>query len=199
MECQRIEVLFLLALLQYKLLLVLPRNMLPAEVKKRENIAEYIIHMYQTEDLILSYDFNLDEIFEFVIRHMSKDETELKQLLLWYADIIDRMKQEQVVETKERLRETQSYVGQLTDLHFMLYKKDDAYKAIFDQASEDIRNQLVLSEGKLSNPVQICINGVYGMLLIKLNGKKISPEQQSMIEHFGEVLSYLSKAYRKSN
>lgn len=169
--------------------------MIPAEIKKRENIAEYIIHMYQTEDLILSYNFNLDEIFEFVIKHMSKDENELKQLLLWYAEIIEKMKSEQVVETKQRLKQTQVYVDQLTALHNSLIKNDPAYRAIVEPAEADIASQIKLSNHTIKNRVQILLNAVYGMLLIKLSGKKVSSDQQQMIQQFGNILAYLSKKY----
>ena len=33
-----------------------------AENKKKQNISEYIIYMYQMEDLVRSYHFNLEEI-----------------------------------------------------------------------------------------------------------------------------------------
>ena len=101
-------------------------SMLPAALKKKESIAEYIIYMYQTEDLILSYKLNLDDIFEYVLKHMSSDEQVLKEQLLWYADLIEQMRKEDIVNSKKRLGSTQEYVDQLTRLHENLSATDQS-------------------------------------------------------------------------
>ena len=171
--------------------------MIPAEVKKKENIAEYIIHMYQTEDLVLTYNFNLNEIHEYVIKHMSSDATVLKELLLWYADIIDQMQTEKIIDSKRRLTSTQSYVSQLTNFHNTLLETDDNYTITYNKAKNDIDQNIKLSENTITNPIQICLNGIYGMLLLKLNGKKVTPDQQETLSVFGAVLAYISKEYKK--
>jgi hypothetical protein len=170
-----------------------------AEVKKKENIAEYIIYMYQTEDLILNFNFNLDDILEYVIQHMSRDPQVLKEQLLWYADIIEQMRHENIADNKQRLRSTQVFVDQLTILHEKYLLTERLYQERYAKAKKDIEYNIALSENKITNPVQICLNGIYGMLLLKLNGKKVSDDQQSMLENFGSVLEYLSEEYKKED
>ena len=172
---------------------------IPAEVKKKESIAEYIIYMYQTEDLILSYEFNLDDLLEYVIKHMSSDEEVIKEQLLWYADIIDQMNNEGVTTSRKRLHSTQAYVDQLTHLHEKNLVASDVYQALYTKAASDIEHHITLSENVIVNPVQICLNAVYGMLLLKLNGKKVTEEQQSTLVNFGSVLEFLSEAYKKES
>jgi hypothetical protein len=171
--------------------------MIPAEVKKKENIAEYIIHMYQTEDLIHSYAFNLNDIFEYVIKHMSKDEAVLKEILLWYAGIIEQMQLEKITDNSKRLNSTQNYVEALTTLHDKSLETDTHYYEIYKKAKKDIAANIALSNNRITNPVQICLNGLYGMLLLNLNGKKITAEQKNSLSHFGAVLEYLNKVYIK--
>lgn len=170
---------------------------LPSAAKKKESIAEYIIYMYQTEDLILSYDLNLDDILEYVIKHMSSDEQVLKEQLLWYADLIEQMRNENIINSKRRLNSTQVYVDRLTGLHEILLANDKVYQNNYAKTEKDIERHIALSENKIVNPVQICLNGIYGMLLLKLNGKKVSDEQQSMLANFGSLLADLSEAYKK--
>ena len=172
-------------------------SMLPAALKKKESIAEYIIYMYQTEDLILSYKLNLDDIFEYVLKHMSSDEQVLKEQLLWYADLIEQMRKEDIVNSKKRMSSTQEYVDRLTRLHENLSATDQSYQNNYTKAEEDIEHHIALSENTIVNPVQICLNGIYGMLLLRMNGKKVSEEQQSTLANFGSVLEYLSEAYKK--
>ena len=172
-------------------------HMIPANIKKKESIAEYIIFMYQAEDLIKAYDYNLDDILEYVIKHMSSDKEVIKEQLLWYADIIEQMKNEDIAKSKIRLRSTQVYVDRLTRLHDQLLVTDELYQGNYAKADKDIRHHINLSENTIVNPVQICLNGLYGLLLIKLNGKKVSDEQQTTLTNFGSVLEYLSEAYKK--
>ena len=172
-------------------------SMLPAALKKKESIAEYIIYMYQTEDLILSYKLNLDDIFEYVLKHMSSDEQVLKEQLLWYADLIEQMRKEDIVNSKKRMSSTQEYVDRLTRLHENLSATDQSYQNNYTKAEEDIEHHIALSENTIVNPVQICLNGIYGMLLLRMNGKKVSEEQQATLANFGSVLEYLSEAYKK--
>ena len=47
-----------------------------AENKKSQNIAEYIIYLYQQEDLIRSFQGNLEEIRQYVVSHFPVEEKE---------------------------------------------------------------------------------------------------------------------------
>ena len=174
-------------------------SVIPAETKRQENIAEYIIHMYQTEDLILSYEFDLNHIDQYVIRHMSQDEEVRKQILLWYASVIDKMKSEGISDGSVRLSSTQAYVDKLTEIHHTLIKSDSEYQNIFGVAQSDIETHITLSGNTITNPVQICINGLYGMLLLKLNGKKINENDEKKLKKFGAILAFLSEVYKKDN
>lgn len=170
---------------------------IPADVKKEENIAEYIIHMYQTEDLILTYSFNLNGINEYVIKHMSEEEQVRKKILLWYADVIQRMQEEGISDSSKRLSATQAYVDELTRIHNNLLNTDNAYSSLYSEAEKDIKQHISLSGNTITNPIQICINGLYGMLLLKLNGKKITGQDEVKLKKFGAVLGYLSIQYKK--
>lgn len=172
-------------------------SVIPAETKRKENIAEYVIHMYQTEDLILSYDFNLDAIDQYVIRHMSQEDQVRKQLLLWYAGIIDQMQSEGIVDGSKRLNSTQVYVDKLTEIHYSLMELDTDYRRKFTDAVTDINQHIAMSHNTIRNPIQICINGLYGMLILKLSGKKIAESDEVKLKKFGAVLAYLSYVFKK--
>jgi hypothetical protein len=172
--------------------------MIPVEVKKRENIAEYIIHMYQTEDLISSFAFNLNDIQQYVLQHMSKDEDEIKALLLWYADIIDQMQREKLPARGRRLAATQAYVAKLSNLHNGLLQDSEEYRSLHATIESDINEQMKLSQGQVNDPIQVCLNAVYGRLVINLNGKKLPAEHEKMVEKFGQLLAFLTHKYHAS-
>jgi hypothetical protein len=172
-------------------------SVIPAEIKKKENIAEYIIHMYQTEDLILNYKFDLDDILQYVIQHMSNDEIAIKKLLLWYADIIDHMQRENISDSTKRLSSTQKIVDNLLVLHNELLITDKEYLQTFEKARPDIQRNSEYSKNSITNPIQICLNGIYGMLLLKLNGKKIPADDEGSLTNFGAVLGHLSITFKE--
>ena len=73
--------------------------MFTASEKKRENIAEYLLYMWQIEDLIRANELNLEKIDENIINKYSNlDEGQKKQLHEWYESLIDMMRREGVAE-----------------------------------------------------------------------------------------------------
>lgn len=169
-----------------------------AENKKRTNISEYIIHMYQTEDLIRAFDFDMDNIRQYVIKHIPVDEAEKEELAGWYQGIMKKMEQEGVNE-KGHLQETQKHVDELTDLAEKLKVEDDRFKAIYDSAKPHIDEGLEFAKGEINGEIQICLNGIYGLLLARMNGREVPEELMTGINSFGEVLSYLSYKYKERN
>jgi hypothetical protein len=169
--------------------------MLIAEKKKLKNISEYIIYMYQTEDLIRVYDFDIDLIEKYVIHHFPISEEEKQQNKDWYYQIIQKMKSEGV-ERKGHLSEVQKIVDELILLSDTLLIEDSDYHKIYKNANNYIKENLELSEGKIENEIQICLNGIYGLLLLRMKGKEVDESLMEPLNAFGDLLSYLSYQYK---
>lgn len=168
-----------------------------AENKKKQNISEYIIYMYQMEDLIRSYQFNLNDIRQYVISHYPISEEEKTDVTLWFDDLIDRMTAENIQE-KGHLKEVQEEADALAKTHWDLLKTDREYFDIYQKAKPHVIDFVIAAEGQdLGHEVQICLNGIYGLLLCRLTGKKVPDELQRSAEAFGSVLGYLSVVYRE--
>lgn len=167
-----------------------------AENKKKNNISEYIIFMYQTEDLIRVYNFDMDQIKEYVINHFPVDDEEKESLVNWYKDIRDEMLNENIKE-KGHLSKVNKIANELGELSLQLLKSDQAYRQIYDRAKIDINKHMALSNGTITDPIQICLNAIYGLLLLRVNGKQVDESLKEGINAFGEVLSYLSYKYKQ--
>jgi uncharacterized protein DUF4924 len=170
--------------------------MVKAEQKKNENISEYIIHMFKTEDLIRTFEFDLNRISKQIISNIRISNDERKELILWYASIIEDM-QSQKIENSGHLIEINNLIEKLLGLHNKLETEDEVYKKISLKAEPFIKNQIEESQNTIDNPIIICLNAIYGFLLLKLNGKIISEQQQQMLETFGDLLSYLNFHYQQ--
>ncbi|MEN7550571.1 DUF4924 family protein [Rapidithrix thailandica] len=163
--------------------------------KKKENISEYLIKLYQTEDLIRSYELDLDRIYANIIVHLPVEEEEKMALRAWYKELLEEMK-EKGLEVKGHVAEITDLLLALEQLHLELYKLDKNYKPVYEKAAEDIQKHIDLSEGLISNPVEVCLNTVYGYMLLRLDGGEVDDELNTRIQNFGEVLSYLSYRYK---
>jgi sulfur relay (sulfurtransferase) DsrC/TusE family protein len=166
--------------------------------KKKENIAEYILYMYQMEDLIRAYQFNMEEIHQYVIVHYPISPEEKAEVLNWFRVLADKMKTEQIQE-KGHLSEVQEKVEELTALHWSFLKSDRDYFNIYNAAKPHVIN-LVVEAGD-ENPgheIQLCLNAIYGLLLSRLHGRKVPEEIIKATESFGAVLRYLTEAYHQS-
>lgn len=169
-----------------------------AENKKKNNISEYIIYMYQTEDLIRAYDFNMDEIRDYVIKHFPVDDSEKEAIAKWYFDVREQMIQEKIQE-KGHLSYVNKIAAELGEMSKQLLKSDQTYRQIYDRAKIHINKNMELAQGAVQDPIQVCLNAIYGLLLLRMNGKQVDESLKEGINAFGEVLSYLSYKYKQRN
>lgn len=166
-----------------------------AEKKKSQNIPEYIIYMYQMEDLIRAYQFDKEEIRQYVVSHYPVSEEEKETTLEWFEKIADALVEEGK-EERGRLKSTQAYVSELAKIHWNLIKTDKTYFQHYQKAKPHIV-QLVIEAGEdaPSNEIQVCLNAIYGLLLAKLRGREIPSDMIQATDAFGNVLSYLNWVY----
>lgn len=167
-----------------------------AEKKKSQNIGEYLIYMYQMEDLIRSFQGNMDEIRQYVISHYPVADEEKDKIFGWFASLRDQMEKENILE-KGHLQELHLLVEELLKIHYQVLKTDPDYFQLYTQAKPHIMDAVLASQGlSPGNEIQICLNGIYGLLLCRLLGKKVDESQLEAADSFGNVLSMLSHYYR---
>lgn len=167
-----------------------------AEVKKLNNISEYIIHIYQTEDLIRAFDFDMELIKEYVLKHIPGDEVKHAALTKWYSDILNQM-QTEGLSKQGHIKSVQKYVEELSELKERLLKDDEAFAKTYQEAKSHIDEMMSLSNGLVTSEVQICLNGVYGLLLARIQGREVPEDIMTSVDMFGNVLSYLSFKYKQ--
>lgn len=170
-----------------------------AKQKYKENIGEYIIYMYQMEDLIRAYDFDLEDINQYVISHYPVSSEEKSNILQWFTELAGQMKAEGLHQ-KGHLAQVQRHVDSLARLHWDLLKSDGVYFGLYQEAKPHIL-ELVLEAGEESpgHEIQICINGIYGLLLSRLHGKTVPENILQGTKSFGKVLQYLNTMYSRAN
>ena len=64
--------------------------MLLAEQIRESNIAEYVLYMWQTEDLLRGFDFDIEKIEQTILNDLPNNEK--KATKQWYNQIIKDLK-----------------------------------------------------------------------------------------------------------
>jgi len=169
-----------------------------ARQKIKENIAEYILYMWQVEDAIRAFDFNTEEIEYNIIRLSYTDDAIIEETKKWYEGLIKNMKSEKI-EKKGHLAELNEIIAELYFLHSTLLNisADNQYKIIFDEALPVIIEFKERSNTTTMNDVEVCLNGLYSKLLMRLKKMKISKETEEAFEQFRKVIAYLTMSYHK--
>lgn len=57
--------------------------MILAQQKQQENIAEYLLYMYQIEDIIRAFQFDLETIVQHTVIPLTQNEQEVEAYRKW--------------------------------------------------------------------------------------------------------------------
>ena len=68
--------------------------MIVAQRKRRENIIEYLLYMWQVEDLIRAANVTEEGIENLILPRYLGDEEMLQSIRAWYKELIDMMRTE---------------------------------------------------------------------------------------------------------
>lgn len=168
--------------------------MLIAEEKKKKNIIEYILYLFQIEDTIRAFNFDIDVIDEKIICGFGKKGYEHQEIRLWYKNFIDAMTAEKV-EQKGHVSHVKNALFNLVDLSRYLLHNDEEYKRLFEEATPSVSELLLKSKGKVANEIEACISALYGAAILKAQGKPVSEETIQGLQPITKLLAYLGKKF----
>ena len=168
-----------------------------AQEKKKNNILEYILYMWQVENIIRACQFDVEKIKAAVISQQGLTDNDKELETEWYANLIKQMKSQNLQQTGH-LAFTRDIITELTILHQTLLKtfSDKSYNPLYNNARADIFD---LQKKQPNEPTEIeaCINGMYGLWMLKLGRKKISKETQQSFDKISKMLARLAKNYHE--
>ena len=171
--------------------------MIIARQKKRESIAEYILYMWQIEDLIRAYGLEIKEIDKNIVQRFEQPDPVKKEIKNWYEGLIDFMKEEQKTKSGH-LQFVQNTVNDLYEFHLVLLKSPEQldYIDLYNKAKSGIVELMNKSKGTVENEIEACFNGLYGLLMLRLQQKTISPDTISALSAVSQMIGLLSKNYK---
>lgn len=169
-----------------------------ASQKRKDNIAEYLLYMWQIEDLIRANGLDIEKIKTNVIDcYSGLDDQQKREMTEWYESLIDMMRREGVTE-KGHLQINSNILSSLVGLHQALLKdpKFADYTAEFYRTLPYIV-ELRSKAGEIKyGEIETCFNALYGMLMMRLKQKDISPETMTAIRQISKFIAVLSHNFK---
>lgn len=170
-----------------------------ASALKRENIAEYLLYMWQIEDLIRSMGLDLMRIRkEIVDATPGLTEEERKELYGWYESLVDMMRCEGVA-VKGHLQLNRNTLADIEQLHRRLLN-DPKFAAYANQyyATLPLIVELRAKAGdNKKDEIETLFEALYGVLMLRLQKREISEETRQATAQISKFLSLLAGYYKK--
>ncbi len=149
--------------------------MLIALQKRKENIAEYILYLWQVEDILRAMQFSPEAIYTTLVDKVEgADEQQKENIFNWYMQIVELLRKEGK-ESKGHIEHTLHLVADLHNLHLQLMKLPvgEHYRQTYQPLAVALPRlrQLVddSSIGEISD-TEICFRALYATLLYKIKG-----------------------------
>lgn len=172
--------------------------MFTASEKRKQNIAEYLLYMWQIEDIIRANCLDIDRIKANVIdRYEGLTDDQRRQMTEWYESLIDMMRREGVTE-KGHLQLNRNVIVQLVDLHQALLRDPQfaEYTAEFYRTLPYIVELRAKSGDERPGEIEACFNALYGMLMLRLQGKEISEPTRQAIAQISKFIALLAHNFK---
>lgn len=169
-----------------------------AQRLRQENIVEWIIYMWQVEDVIRAFGFDIERIEREYLTRFDVDDEQLEAMLRWYGHLIDMMRVEGR-QTSGHLQIISGVMILLTDLHLQLLAstKFPFYNAAYYKALPYIVEVRSRGADTSKGELESALEALYGVLLLRMRGKPVSDETSAAVGEISAFLGMLADYYTK--
>ena len=146
--------------------------MLIALQKRRENIAEYILYLWQVEDLLRALQFSPEAIYAtLVAKTEGTDEQQKENIFNWYMQIVELLRKEGKAE-KGHIDHTLHLIADLHNLHLQLMKLPvgEHYRQTYAPLAAELPRLRTLLDNDDISDTELCFRALYAALLYRIKG-----------------------------
>ena len=169
-----------------------------AQSKRKENIAEYILYLWQVEDLLRALQFSPEAVYSQLIAPRNIPEEQRHIYLLWYMDIANLL-HEEGKDAQGHLDHTLHLIADLHDLHLRLMQlpAGERYRAVRARLEPHLPAlKLVLADGDMSD-TELCFRALYAAMLYRIKGQGERSAVSDTVEYISPVIAELASVYGK--
>ena len=170
--------------------------MILAQEKRKTNIVEYVLYMWQIESILRSFELNEEKVLEFVETQYGVEPKQLDEIKSWYQNLLVMMEKEQK-QKSGHLQFLSNVVDDLNRFHLALVQQaiDPGYIQLYNQLRADIELMKSKSEVK-ENEVEAMLNAIYLYLLMRMKQTDVSESTKAGVEGFSKLLASLAKLFK---
>lgn len=165
---------------------------------REKNIAEYLLYMWQVEDMIRAAGLDSDRLYETVIKSSGRSEADCAEWKQWYDDLIEMMRVEGKTE-QGHLQINENVLMLLEDLHTRLLDshKQPEYRDLYYKALPFIVEFRAKNHEQQNEELRDCFNLLYGVWLLKVQGKPVSAGTEQAVKAVSAFIGKLAVLYRE--
>lgn len=175
--------------------------MFVAQELRTRNIAEFLLYMWQVEDIVRAFGLDIDKISQnYIARFDQWTPSQKTEAANWYQDLINMMRSEKVAE-KGHLRICHNVVINLTDLHnsLMASQKFPYYRAAYNEALPLIVEFRSKQPDCDSRPeIESCFDLLYGITMLRLRKMPVSDDTLRASKTISTFIGMLSNYYHEN-
>lgn len=142
---------------------------------KKDNIAEYILYLWQMEDYLRAFPQHAEATQEL-------------------HDLNEMMHREGIVEGGH-LALANNALSELEDLHAQILNEDAMYRAAIIRLQPSLNLLKAKTDRPTMSDIEACLLLLYQIMMLRLQKKEITPETASVQQQATQVLTFLSKTY----
>lgn len=142
---------------------------------KKDNIAEYILYLWQMEDYLRAFPQNAEATPEL-------------------HDLNEMMHREGIVDGGH-LALANNALSELEDLHTTLLNEDAMYRAAIIRLQPSLNLLKAKTDRPTMSDIEACLVLLYQIMMLRLQKKEITPETASVQQQATQVLTFLSRTY----
>lgn len=172
--------------------------MIVANQKKNENIAEYILYLWQLEDLIRAWDFKMQPIKENIIAQYHQTEQVNEQIEIWYTNLMNMLENEGKKKQGHSSLSLEA-LGKLEKLHDQLMEnpKESKYQEVYLWAKNPIRDFRLKTKLKGEHEISICFTALYSLMASRMKKESLNQETQDAFKNISNLIALLSAIYHR--
>ena len=150
---------------------------------KRDNIAEYILWIWQLEDYLRAFP------------DAATDNENPSPDMRFLAELSEMMHREGVTE-KGHVQLARNAIAELEELHRRLLDEDASYRAAMIRLTPALNILKSKTDNPLMSDLEAGLTLLYQVLLLRLQHKEITPATAETQTQVTRLLQFLSKIYQ---
>ena len=169
-----------------------------AKELRKKSIAEYLLYMWQIEDIIRAMGCSLPLIRTEYIDQFQYTDEQKEDEIDWFGNLV-RMMNEEGKRDQGHLNINDIIVRDLVDLHQRLLQSNrfPIYNAEYYKVLPFIVELRGKGDKNISE-IETCLDALYGIMMLRMQKKEISPETEHAIKEISTFIGMLSDYYLKN-